>query len=49
MDYRKPEITTIASANSAIHGTDPVQKTNGTEDSKGVLGKLTIAAYEADE
>jgi hypothetical protein len=49
MNYAKPEITLLASASSVIQGTDPVQKTSGPEDSKQMLGKLTIAAYEADE
>jgi hypothetical protein len=47
MNYTKPEITSLASASFAIHGT--TSKQSGSKDSADVQFVVTIAAYEADE
>jgi hypothetical protein len=49
MNYAKPEVISLASANSVIQGTDPIQKMASSHDSKGLQGYVTIAAYESDE
>ena len=49
MNYTKPEITLLASASSAIQGTD-LPKQGGANDGKEPpLEIATPAAYEADE
>ncbi len=47
MNYTKPQITSLASANSAIQG-NPKQATT-TTDTHGIPDYVTNPAYEADE
>ncbi len=49
MNYAKPEITSLASANSAIQNSNPLAKEFGIIDRYGTIGVVTIPAYESDE
>jgi hypothetical protein len=47
MNYAKPEITSLASANSVIQGSPKAVTT--TPDSQNEAFLKTVSAYEADE
>ncbi len=49
MKYKKPEITLIDSANTAIMGQLAGSKIGTTSDGQGMNKFVTAAAYEADE
>ena len=49
MNYAKPEITALASANSVIQKSDPLAKEAGNVDQAGTQFLVTIPAYESDE
>jgi hypothetical protein len=49
MNYEKPEITPIDTANAAIMGQLPGSKIGYTSDGRGMNKFDTVAAYEADE
>jgi hypothetical protein len=49
MNYIKPEITALVSANSAIQGSNPLAKESGSFDQAGTQHVVTIPAYEGDE